>query len=122
MYFTSVYSWSIGEKMAKNTKQQFDTNLQKVNSVPKLATPSKLVITSAVKLETNSQKNVSFNAVDLIAKSAFLSIIMTFVPVIVLIVIWDLGFATTGIMVSWIMFALFWTFYVVLKLSDRIVR
>ena len=121
MYFTSVYSSSIGEKMAKNTKQQFDTNLQRIDSVPKLATPSILVITSAVKLETNSQKNVSFNAVDFIAKSAFLSIIMTFVPVIVLIVIWDLGFATTGIMVSWIMFALFWTFYVVLKLSDRIV-
>ena len=108
--------------MDSNSKQQYDANLLRIDSLPKLVAPSKLDITSIAKLEANSQKNVSFSAVDFIAKSAFLSIMMTFVPVIILIVICDLSFATTGIMVSWIMFALFWTFYVVLKLSDRIVR
>ena len=108
--------------MGSNSKQQLDANLQRIDSLQKSVTPSKLEITSEVKLEANSQKIISFSAVDFIAKSAFLSIVMTFVPVIVLLVIWNLGFATTGIMVSWIMFALFWTFYVILKLSDRIIR
>ena len=107
--------------MARNSKHQLDANLQRIDSLPKLVSPSKLDITSVTKNEVKSQKNISFSPVDFIAKSAFLSIMMTFVPVILLIVIWDLGFATTGIMVSWIIFALFWTFYVVLKLSDRIV-
>jgi len=123
MYFKTDYSSSIwGGKMGSNSKQQLDANLQRIDSLQKSVTPSKLEITSEVKLEANSQKIISFSAVDFIAKSAFLSIVMTFVPVIVLLVIWNLGFATTGIMVSWIMFALFWTFYVILKLSDRIIR
>ncbi len=49
-----------------------------------------------------------------------MAIILTLPPIISLIVIWELGIIGPSIMICWVMFALFWTFYIILKVPDKI--
>ncbi len=62
-----------------------------------------------------------FTFLDFFMKSTLLAMTLTFPPIISLIVIWEFGATTPAIMIGWVMFALFWTFYSLLKLSQRFI-
>lgn len=64
----------------------------------------------------------SFTFLDFVAKSTLLSIVLTLLPITVLIALWELKLTTPAILFGWAMFALFWTFYVLLKISQRLVE
>ncbi len=62
----------------------------------------------------------SFTVIDFLAKSTIVSILLTLLPVSVLIALWELNLTTPIILFGWAMFALLWTFYVLLKISKRL--
>lgn len=55
-------------------------------------------------------------------KSSMLAMMLTILPITSLVVIWELGITTTLIMVLWVMFALFWTFYIILKAPEKFIK
>ncbi len=63
-----------------------------------------------------------FHILDFFAKSTFLAIALTFLPIAGLVALWELDLTTTTAMISWVMFTLFWTFYVLLKLSKKLIE
>jgi len=68
-------------------------------------------------LDTSNLSSLNF-----ILKSIYLTIFLTLPPISTLVVIWELQLITPVIMISWVMFALFWTFYVLLSLSKKIIE
>lgn len=63
-----------------------------------------------------------FSILDFFIKSTFLAIALTLLPVAGLVALWELNLTTTTVMISWVMFTLFWTFYVLLKLSKKFIE
>ena len=63
-----------------------------------------------------------FSILDFFIKSTFLAIALTLLPVAGLVALWELDLTTTTVMISWVMFTLFWTFYVLLKLSKKFIE
>lgn len=59
-------------------------------------------------------------ALDFLARSTVLAVVMTGLPIGLLLVIWELGLTRPSIVLGWLLFTLFWTFYSILKLSARI--
>jgi len=58
-----------------------------------------------------------FSSFNFIIKTIFFAIILTAPQIIILLVILELQIVTPINMISWVIFALIWTFYVLLKLS-----
>lgn len=63
-----------------------------------------------------------FAILDFFIKSSFLAIMLTLLPVAGLVALWELNLTTPPVMISWLMATLFWTFYVLLKLSKKVVE
>ncbi len=63
-----------------------------------------------------------FKIIDFFVKSTFLAIALTLLPIVGLVALWELDLTTTTVMISWVMFTLFWTFYVLLKLSKKFIE
>lgn len=71
------------------------------------------------KQNTHKRKSV-FSPINFIMKSSQMALILTFPPILALIIIWEIGLITPSIMICWVMFALFWTFYIILKVPEKI--
>ncbi|MCL4436864.1 MAG: hypothetical protein M1503_12625 [Thaumarchaeota archaeon] len=75
------------------------------------------------KLAENVKPSKSpFQILDFFAKSTFLAFALTLLPIAGLVALWELNLTTTTVMISWVMFTLFWTFYVLLKLSKKFIE
>lgn len=72
-------------------------------------------------LDQKAANTPSFSPLDFVAKSTLLSVALTFLPITLLVALWQFKLTTPAVMIIWVMFALFWTFYVLLKLSHRLV-
>jgi|ETNmetMinimDraft_2_1059921.scaffolds.fasta_scaffold00989_6 hypothetical protein len=59
----------------------------------------------------------NFSSFNFIMKTILLAIILTVPQIIILLVILELQIVTPINMIGWVIFALIWTFYVLLKLS-----
>ena len=59
---------------------------------------------------------------DFFIKSSFLAVVLTLLPVAGLVALWELKITTPLVMISWLMATLLWTFYVLLKLSKKVVE
>ncbi|MCP8307500.1 MAG: hypothetical protein H3Z53_04460 [archaeon] len=69
-----------------------------------------------------AQKSILGRALDFLLRSTLLALVMTGVPVSALLVIWELNLAKPTFMIIWLMFALFWMFYSLLRLADKITK
>ncbi len=63
-----------------------------------------------------------FATLDFFIKSGFLAVMLTLLPVAGLVTLWELKLTTPLVMISWLMATLLWTFYVLLKLSKKVVE
>jgi len=73
-------------------------------------------------INENRPAGSPFAVLDFFIKSSFLAVVLTLLPVAGLVALWELKITTPLVMISWLMATLLWTFYVLLKLSKKVVE
>lgn len=71
------------------------------------------------KLKTKKSKSL-FSPINFMLKSILFTLVLTLPPIITLLVIWGINLISPLIMVSWVIFTLFWTFFIILKVPEKI--